>query len=230
MTVSVLRTGPLDVNTLIVPLCGNKVLVIDPAACRFSGDESAVVDYLAAQQLEAVAVILTHGHFDHVSGLSLLHRNFPALPIAVHAADADLLGAESAHMQGVDLRALRFEAFLSTVSALPEPTAFLEDGKTLADCLPALACDHALFAALGKWLVLHTPGHTAGSCCLYNASERLLVSGDTVFYHSWGRSDLRGGNERQLQQSLRRIATTVSAETLIYPGHDQCGFTASDNF
>jgi glyoxylase-like metal-dependent hydrolase (beta-lactamase superfamily II) len=64
---------------------------------------------------------------------------------------------------------------------------------------------------------------------LYNEDDRLLISGDTVFYGSWGRTDLPGGSEMQIQKSLRRIYHEVALETRVYPGHDEYGFVLAQN-
>ncbi|MBQ1834050.1 MAG: MBL fold metallo-hydrolase, partial [Treponema sp.] len=69
MKIDLIATGPLYVNSYIVPLCGNDVFVVDPADCLYSEDRFSVVKRLKEKNLNPVAVILTHGHFDHVSGI-----------------------------------------------------------------------------------------------------------------------------------------------------------------
>ena len=92
---TILRTGPLDVNTYIVPLAGDAVYVVDPAACALSGDETEIIDRLTERKKTLRAVVLTHGHFDHILGLRVLKRAYPACLIAIHKADAHLLGGSS---------------------------------------------------------------------------------------------------------------------------------------
>ena len=68
-------------------------------------------------------------------------------------------------------------------------------------------------------MVLHTPGHTQGSVCLWSKEAGVLFSGDTLFYGSRGRTDLLGGNEMQIRQSLKRLFTELPGSVQVYPGH-----------
>lgn len=230
MNLHLLHTGPLSVNTYIVPLCEDYVFVLDPADCAFSGDEGSVISYLNSKNLKPLAVILTHGHFDHVAGLFSLKKSFPDLPVLIHSADSKMIGADSADMQGRALAQMGFDEFLPFVSGLPPATDFLEDGKTLADCLSSYSLSDQVKKSLENWQILHTPGHTEGSCCLYNEGERIILSGDTVFYHSWGRTDLIGGNEQKIRQSLLKIMEYCEEDSRVYSGHDGSSFILGENF
>ena len=240
MTIDVIHTGPLGVNTYIVPLGGSAVFIVDPASCAFSGDEFAITRFLEEKRLVPQAIVLTHGHFDHVAGLPHLVQCYPQLQIAIHKADAPFIGAQSEVLQSESLSTMGFEEFIPSVSTLPEQKCFLEDGRTLCECLqkcsaPAWKADFssaseaAILQALAEWQVIHTPGHSPGSVCLYNEKERTLISGDTLFYHSYGRTDLPGGNEMLIQKSVRRLQKEIPANTLVYPGHDAYGFVMAQN-
>lgn len=228
MPIQILHTGPLQVNTLIVPLVRNFVFVVDSACCHFSRDTNLLTDFLKKNDLIPVAVVQTHGHFDHVAGLKSLQENFPNIPILIHKDDSNLIGLNSAAEQKNQLYAIGFDDFLPFVSDLPDATSFLEDEKTLADCIKD--CDSEIQDSLSKWKIFHTPGHTKGSCCFYNETENILISGDTIFYRSYGRTDLPGGSESEIQQSLMKIYEEIPGGTKIFPGHGETEFELEDNF
>lgn len=225
-SINLLHTGPLGVNTYIVSLGGPYVFIIDSAACKFCDDETVVTDYLSSNNLVPVAIVQTHGHFDHVAGLTALHSAYPDIPILIHKDDSAMIGKDSARIQSYCLGEMGFDAFVPAVSNLPEANFFLEDGKTLFDSLQ----NQKVPDTLSDWLVIHTPGHTQGSVCLYNESQKILISGDTVFYHSWGRTDLFGGSETQIRKSILKLQKIINPNTLVYPGHDKVGFPFAENF
>lgn len=155
--------------------------------------------------------VFTHGHFDHTSALPFLHALFPETPIAIHKDDSCYLG-ESATTIDIDdfseLGLTRYvENFFEQEGPLPAPTLLLNDGDTLP------------FAP--EWSVIHTPGHSPGSVCLYNENEKTLLSGDTLFAGGgYGRTDLRGGSYPQLMKSLNRLSK-LPAGTKVLPGHGE---------
>lgn len=210
-------TGPLNVNTYIVSLSGSKVLVVDPACSVFSRDNDKVTSFLEKSGLVPAAVFLTHGHFDHVAGLKILKQVYPDIPVIIHKDDASCIGHEGNAFQTRSLMSMGFDDFIPYVTDLPEADLKVTDGYTLSE------------AGADEWTVIHTPGHTEGSACLYSKKQNCLISGDTVFYHSWGRTDLPGGNESQMQSSLNRIYSMLPENTLVYPGHDYSGFELGEN-
>ncbi|MCJ7550922.1 MAG: MBL fold metallo-hydrolase [Anaerolineae bacterium] len=143
-------------------------------------------------QLHIQSVLNTHGHFDHVLGNSIL--DLPGAQLAIHAGDRDLLLAGG----GAPMFGLPFVPS-------PEPTLILEDGMVLA--IGDLRVE-----------VLHTPGHTPGSVCFHISEEHGLLTGDTLFEGSVGRTDLPGGCHQTLERSLKRLCE-LPGSTRVYPGH-----------
>jgi len=192
-------TGPLAVNTLVLPLDSGRCAVVDPG-----GAPSTIIAYLSREGLEPGAIVLTHGHWDHIAALSELAAAWPDAEIAIHGEDASWLGNGAL---------ARHRSFFGSLGAgdlvdpsageLPAPTLLLSEGEDFRG-----------------WRVLHTPGHTPGSISLWRESEGLLVSGDTLFRSGYGRTDGPGGSDASLAASLRRLLA-LPAETRVYPGHGE---------
>ena len=215
MKIHVLHTGVFKVNTLVVPLEGGKCFIVDPAACSLSGDENLIIDYLKSHKLECAGIVLTHSHFDHITGIAPLKAAFPSAKICVHGLEADELKGSgfAGPMNQSVLRFFGAPELLEVVGVQPAADTLLREGMTIFG-----------------WRVLHTPGHTPGSICLYkeDAAEGgrgVLISGDTMFdYGGYGRTDMYGGDEVEIQKSLARLHREIPAGTLVYPGHDSFGF------
>ena len=200
MNIAQLVTGPLAVNTLFIPLDSNRLVVVDPG-----GDSDSIIAYIAAQHSTVVLILLTHGHFDHVTGLPQLALAFPDAPIAIHEADAAFLGEGALERHAVFLAAIGGELMVRRYrDPLPAATLMLADGQSPA--------------GMDGWIVMHTPGHSPGSICLYNADSKILIAGDTLFNAGFGRTDAPGGSDEELERSLRRLSA-LPGETLVIPGH-----------
>ena len=209
MKITQLVTGPLSVNTWCIELDPTRVMVVDPG-----GDADSIIAHLAERGVEPAVFLLTHGHFDHVIALPELARAWPRVPIAIHPDDVASLGPGAIARHRAIFAAMGGESLVDAYSAeLPPATVSREDGKPIV--LPGTP-----ETALPGWVVMHTPGHSPGSVCLYNAVEGVLVSGDTLFCAGYGRTDLEGGDSGELFRSLTRLFA-LPPRTLVLPGHGE---------
>ena len=181
-------TGAFQVNTLIVPLKDKYVFVVDPG-----GDILSISQFLASQELVPVAIVCTHGHFDHILSLDTL-REKTGVPAYIHHEDAIMLtdGKKNAF----------YELFNRERSYRPAEILF-SDG----DRIPI---------GTKKLTVYHTPGHTHGSVCFL--SDGLIFSGDTIFAETYGRCDLWNGDITKMRESLKKLSNLDRSLTL-YAGH-----------
>ena len=183
--------GPVGTNCYIVSNEGTKeCFLVDMAACP-----PELVSHIKNSGLTVKAVLLTHGHFDHIMGLDRFLEEFPA-PVYACAAEKELL--ESAQLN-------------SSSGMLGQPYTFhgaqyVKDGDLLD-------------MAGMKIQVIQTPGHTIGGCCYYIADEQTLFSGDTLFRASIGRTDLPTGSMGALVRSVKEKILVLPDETRVYPGH-----------
>jgi hydroxyacylglutathione hydrolase len=188
--------GPWQTNCFVVaPGPGEQCVVIDPG----HGAEGPLDEVLAAHRLHPVAVLLTHGHVDHIWSVVPVcgARDVPAL---VHPADRGMLSDPSGSL------------------GLPPGTPILGrlDWSEPAD-VRELADGEVLTVAGLSLRVDATPGHTRGSVTFTGDGD--FFSGDLLFAGSIGRTDLPGGSLEQIQDSLRRVALALPDETVVRPGH-----------
>jgi hydroxyacylglutathione hydrolase len=183
--------GPLQCNcTILGDETSGEAMVVDP------GDNvPQILASLTRHKLTLKQIVVTHGHIDHVGGAVRLKRATGA-PILMNQNDLPLL-----KMMDMQAGWLGIE----TPEVAP-PDASAEDGAT------AGIASHAA-------RILHTPGHTQGSICLHFADENLLLAGDTLFAGSIGRTDLPGGDSRQIIRSLHDRLLTLPDATRVIPGH-----------
>ena len=188
MEINVLPLGQLGTNCYIFHQKGNsKCGVVDPGS---QGEQLA--QWLKNRSLEPEAILLTHGHFDHILGIPGLRAVWPNLPIYCHPADFGT--GETTNLFGQ-----RFP----TVSSFGNVTPYREgDRVTVAGV---------------ELEVLETPGHTPGSVTL--RAEDVLFTGDTLFAGSMGRTDFEGGSGEAMKASLRRLAQ-LEGDYQVLPGHE----------
>ncbi|HEX2731195.1 MAG TPA: MBL fold metallo-hydrolase [Polyangiaceae bacterium] len=193
MLVTSFPVGPLGCNcSVIADVKAGHAIVIDPG-----GDFERIKSQLDEDRLTVTAIVHTHTHIDHVGATAPLQR---------------LSGAE-AHINEGDRFLYDMLPVQSALLGVPMPEkcdmlGTLEDGFTL----------RAGELELG---VMHTPGHTPGSVCFYCESqgERIAFTGDTLFQRGIGRTDLWGGDSREIQRSLKNRLLTLEDDTVVIPGH-----------
>ena len=180
-------TGTFFTNTYIISNHG-KCVIVDPGL-----DFKEAAEELK-RQYEVVAILLTHGHMDHIDGI----RYFDC-PIYIHEKELDFLADSTLSLYHMMNRQIPFSK---------------------ADYHWILVRDEMEFDLIGyHFKVFHTPGHTKGS--VVYAYGNKLFSGDTLFYLSAGRTDFPTGSSKDLKRSLQKIIQIFPDSTEVYPGHDQ---------
>ena len=187
----ILPVGMLQCNCSILgDENSHEAIVVDPG-----DDIPKILAILKRHNLTVKTIIITHAHIDHIAGASKL-KQVTGAPIYYNENDLPLV-------KMMDIQAGWLGVPTPEVNAPDSP---LTEGQTIA-----------VDGITGS--ILHTPGHTQGSVCLYIPSQNLLLAGDTLFAGSVGRTDLPGGNSRQLLDSIRAKLLSLPGQTVVIPGH-----------
>lgn len=168
----------------------NELLIVDPA-----DNPQRIFTKVDELHAKPVGILLTHGHYDHIMAAKAVKEKYG---IDIYACSEEERMLEDSR--------LNLTAYQGTPLSL-------KPDKSLSDM--------DVFEAAGFSVqMLHTPGHTKGSCCYYLKDEGVLMSGDTLFYGSVGRTDLPTGSTAQIIGSLHRLLESLPEDTEVFPGHD----------
>lgn len=182
--------GPVQTNCyLLSQMETNECVIVDP------GEEAIKLsDYIEKKELKPIAILLTHGHFDHIGAVDELRKKYN---IKVYASkeEEDILKNPDLNLSS------QFGAGF-TVAA----DEYLEDGQEIEFLGEKVKC-------------ILTPGHTKGGMCFYFSGSGMLFSGDTLFYQSVGRTDFPGGSMSEIIHSIREKLFNLPDYVRVYTGH-----------
>jgi glyoxylase-like metal-dependent hydrolase (beta-lactamase superfamily II) len=177
-----------------------EAIVVDPG-----DDIPRIIAILQRHRLHVAQILITHAHIDHIAGAAQL-KALTGAPVLYNSRDIQL--AKMMDFQA-DLLGL------PSVPDVPPPDDSLDDGRIITLSAVPDSTQHPALTAH----VLHTPGHTQGSVCLYLPDHSLLLAGDTLFAGSIGRTDLPGGDTATLLRSIHHKLLALPDATVVVPGH-----------
>ncbi|MDE6317412.1 MAG: MBL fold metallo-hydrolase [Muribaculaceae bacterium] len=195
LKVASLQNNPFSERTYIVyNPATNDAVIVDPG--MLTSDERLKCDnFLSSNHLTLRSIVNTHLHLDHCFGANYVRDKY-----------------------GVKLYAHPDDAFLGS-SIAQQARSFGIDGGGSVNIDVKLSAGDRIDIGDDYLQVIHTPGHTPGGICLYSPSSHFVLSGDTLFNGSVGRTDLPGGNFNTLKESIFNRLFTLPDETLVLPGH-----------
>lgn len=199
--------NPFQENTYIV-YDETKACIIVDAGCHSKDEQDELVNFIETNGLKPKLAVNTHGHVDHILGSAFVKEMYN-IDIAGNPEDLPLI-------QMAPTQALMYGL---TIDDVPSIDVNLNDGDVVA-------------FGNTKLQVIHTPGHSLGSICLHNVDKGYLLSGDTLFRGSIGRTDLPGGNYDRIIESIKNKLLSLNPDTKVYPGHGEAssiGWEKSNN-
>ena len=188
---------PMEENCYVLSDSTREAVIID-CGCFSKADFQPIVDYINSESLNPVHLLCTHFHFDHIMGLPYVKETYNLLP------------------EGSALEEKMYKIVPQQVKL------FLGTNALEFNQLPfGRQLEHDNQVSFGHHVlqVIHTPGHSEGGLCFYCKEENALWSGDTLFRQSIGRTDLPGGDFKQLIENIRTHLWALPDDTKVYPGH-----------
>ncbi len=187
-----ITVGPIRTNCYIINRERNsEAVIIDP------GDDADIIERKIKElRLEPVAILLTHGHFDHISATDTIRNHF-GIKVYAYEKEKEVLNSDANLGTAFLGRKMRFEA-----------DGYLKDNDIIN-------------LANIEFRVIYTPGHTIGSCCYLAEGENVLFSGDTLFCNSHGRTDFPTGSESSIVHSITDRLFNLKDNIKVYPGHEE---------
>lgn len=182
--------GLLGTNCYVLSADNKEALIFDPG-----GEPEKIIHYVREEKLNPLAILLTHAHFDHIGAVDELRSHYD-IPVYLHEAEKDWLTTPELNRSILSLP----EAIITE-----EPDYLLETGE--------------LKIGSFKMEVIHTPGHSPGSSTFIFNSHQFIISGDVLFQHGVGRTDLPGGDFQTLKNSIQEKLYKLADEFQVFSGH-----------
>lgn len=170
--------------------------VVDPG-----GVSDEIVSFVNNNNLILKYILLTHSHFDHCGGVNYLKKYFKNSCFLAHECEKDMRKNVREMMMMVNI-------YDSLCEPCPEPDMYLQD-------------NHTIDIGDEKFVVLFTPGHSPGGVSYYNEKNKILLSGDTLFCGTIGRTDFLGGDFSKIISSIKNKLFVLPGDTIVYPGHGE---------
>lgn len=187
-----LPLGPIQTNAYVLTNSEGDALIFDPG-----GDADMLLQWIQDKEIKPLAILLTHAHFDHIGAVDAV-RDAYSIPVYLHTNEENWLE---------DPELNRSTAFLGRTKVTARPAEQILSGEQVLT-IGSFSCT-----------VLETPGHSPGSVSFYFENEGIVFSGDALFASSIGRTDLPGGNHKQLLESIHSKLMDLPEETIVACGH-----------
>ena len=192
--VSALAFNPFQENTYVVSDSTGECIIVD-AGNYTAAEDNALGNYIRDNGLRPVMAVNTHGHIDHILGVPFVKSTWD-VPFALHGDDRFLVESAPTHAAMYGFQCSEVPAVDIDLKGMKE----IKFGDTTLE-------------------IIHTPGHTPGHVCLYDRANGILLTGDTLFRESIGRTDLPGGDYSWIMRSILEKIVPLGPSVRIYPGH-----------